>query len=178
MWDEGWGEGAPQSLPRATRVGPLIGPIHDEDDPSSGVLPEAEQRRIADRMAGRAVAADPYVAQRRGPPPWSRAEAPVDLPNPAFRDGSARAEAPTYAAEPEPPTQRVPREPLRPGPPEQYLPPHLRSEPRLMGQPPMAAPVLSRDDVHRMQSALYELGECRRLMEEVLAPRDTQRSGE
>ncbi|MET3352677.1 UNVERIFIED_ORG: DNA-binding transcriptional MerR regulator [Xanthobacter viscosus] len=178
VWDEGWGEGAPQSLPRATRVGPLIGPIHDEDDPSSGVLPEAEQRRIADRMAGRAVAADPYVAQRRGPPPWSRAEAPVDLPNPAFRDGSARAEAPPYAAEPEPPTQRVPREPLRPGPPEQYLPPHLRSEPRLMGQPPMAAPVLSRDDVHRMQSALYELGECRRLMEEVLAPRDTQRSGE
>ncbi len=178
VWDEGWGEGAPQSLPRATRVGPLIGPIHDEDDPNSGVLPEAEQRRIAERMAGRAVAPDPYVAQRRGPPPWSRAEAPLDLPNPSFRDGSTRGEAPAYAPEPEPPAQRVPREPLRPGPPEQYLPPHLRSEPRMAGQPPMAAPVLSRDDVHRMQSALYELGECRRLMEEVLAPRDGDRPGD
>uniref|UniRef100_UPI0037367E2F MerR family transcriptional regulator n=1 Tax=Xanthobacter autotrophicus (strain ATCC BAA-1158 / Py2) TaxID=78245 RepID=UPI0037367E2F len=178
VWDEGWGEGAPQSLPRASRVGPLIGPIQDEDDPNSGVLPEAEQRRIAERMSGRAVAPDPYVAQRRGPPPWSRAEAPVDLPNPSFRDGSARGEAPVYAPEPEPPAQRVPREPLRSGPPEQYLPPHLRSEPRMAGQPPMAAPVLSRDDVHRMQSALYELGECRRLMEEVLAPRDTERPGE
>ncbi|MDI4659154.1 hypothetical protein K9U41_22440, partial [Xanthobacter autotrophicus] len=179
VWDEGWGEGAPQSLPRATRVGPLIGPIHDEDDPHSGVLPEAEQRRIAERMAGRAAAPDPYVAQRRGPPPWSRAEAPLDLPNPAFRDGSARGEAPAYAPEPEPPAQRMPREPLRPGPPDQYLPPHLRSEPRMAGQPPpMAAPVLSRDDVHRMQSALYELGECRRLMEEVLAPRAAERSGD
>ncbi|UDQ88991.1 hypothetical protein LJE71_22715, partial [Xanthobacter autotrophicus] len=76
------------------------------------------------------------------------------------------------------PSQRLPREPLRPGPPEQYLPPHLRSEPRVVGQPPMAAPVLSRDDVHRMQSALYELGECRRLMEGLTGRRGEARTAD
>lgn len=65
-----------------------------------------------------------------------------------------------------------PPEPLRHGPPEQYLPPHLRSEPRLTGQAPSAAPVLSRGDVHRLQATLYELSECRRLMSDALGPHD------
>lgn len=60
--------------------------------------------------------------------------------------------------------ESVPREPHRPGPPEQYLPPHLRSDPRVAGAPPAPIPVLSRDDVHRLQATLYELGECRRLL--------------
>ncbi|OYW35119.1 MAG: hypothetical protein B7Z45_07000 [Azorhizobium sp. 12-66-6] len=60
--------------------------------------------------------------------------------------------------------ESAPREPHRPGPPEQYLPPHLRSDPRLVGAPPVPIPVLSRDDVHRLQATLYELGECRRLL--------------
>lgn len=79
---------------------------------------------------------------------------------------------------PEPPQEppaRAPREPLRHGPPEQYLPPHLRSEPRVVGHAPLVAPVLSRDDVHRLQSVLYELGECRRLVEGVLGARDEAR---
>ncbi len=60
---------------------------------------------------------------------------------------------------------RYPAPPRRQGPPEQYLPPHLRSEPRLAATPVHAPqPVLSRDDMHRLQSALYELGECRRLL--------------
>lgn len=180
VWDEGWGENAPQALPRATRVGPLIGPILEEEPASPhDVMPEDEQRRMADRMAGRPVAEPP--AQRRAPP-WVRSE-------PQAEHAPVRAEA--HVAEPAQRQQRepmsretmsretlsresLPREPLRPGPPEQYLPPHLRSEPRASGQPPMAAPVLSRDDVHRMQSALYELGECRRLMEGVLAGKDAR----
>lgn len=67
-----------------------------------------------------------------------------------------------------------PPEPLRHGPPEQYLPPHLRSEPRVVGQAPSAAPVLTRADVHRLQATLYELSECRRLMGEALNPRDAR----
>lgn len=59
----------------------------------------------------------------------------------------------------------MPPEPRRHGPPEQYLPPHLRSEPRLAAAVPHPPqPILSREDVNRLQAALYELGECRRLM--------------
>lgn len=61
--------------------------------------------------------------------------------------------------------RRMPPEPQRHGPPEQYLPPHLRSEPRLAAAPAHPPqPVLSRDDISRLQAALYELGECRRLL--------------
>ncbi len=64
-----------------------------------------------------------------------------------------------------------PPEPRRHGPPEQYLPPHLRSEPRLAAQPVHPPqPVLSRDDVHRLQATLYELGECRRILTTALDP--------
>ena len=164
--DEEWGEGAPKALPRATRVGPLIGPISEEGQ-DSFPMPEAEQRLLAERMASRGVAPAPSapapVAPPRQPPErsWSAPAAPVEE---------------VVARVPSEPGQRLPREPLRPGPPEQYLPPHLRSEPRVSGQPPMAAPVLSRDDVHRMQSALYELGECRRLMEGLIGRRSAARA--
>lgn len=64
---------------------------------------------------------------------------------------------------------RYAAEARRQGPPEQYLPPHLRSEPRMTAAPVHAPqPILSRDDMHRLQSALYELGECRRLLSESL----------
>uniref|UniRef100_UPI0037353F58 MerR family transcriptional regulator n=1 Tax=Xanthobacter wiegelii TaxID=3119913 RepID=UPI0037353F58 len=165
--DEEWGEGAPQALPRATRVGPLIGPISEEGQ-DGFPMPEAEQRLLAERMASRSIA----------PPPASPAPAPVaPARQQPERIWSASAPVEEVAARaPAEPGQRLPREPLRPGPPEQYLPPHLRSEPRVLGQPPMAAPVLSRDDVHRMQSALYELGECRRLMEGLTGRRGAARA--
>ncbi|QTL02618.1 MerR family transcriptional regulator [Aquabacter sp. L1I39] len=69
---------------------------------------------------------------------------------------------------------RVPRPEPRHGPPEQYLPPHLRSDPRLTT--PGAVPVLSREDVARLQGALHELGECRRLLDQVLDPEPGRRS--
>ncbi len=72
----------------------------------------------------------------------------------------------------------LPPEPHRPGPPEQYLPPHLRSEPRLTGSPLPPAPVLSRDDIARLQSTLYELSECRRLMGAVLPGDDPDDLGD
>lgn len=182
-WDAGWGDSPPQALPRATRVGPLIGPIQDEDELSEAPMPESEQRLLADRMADRP--ADRVAARGAGwPASHQETRPPAPSHQPAPRQpswGRPEMPAPSLGVEPpspgEPPP-RMPREPLRPGPPEQYLPPHLRSEPRVVGQAPFAAPVLSREDVHRMQSALYELGECRRLMESVLAPRGTAGGGD
>ncbi|TCT01553.1 MerR-like DNA binding protein [Aquabacter spiritensis] len=67
------------------------------------------------------------------------------------------------------PPDDEPPPPSRPdGPPEQYLPPHLRSAHYAAAHAPR--PVLSRDDVNRLQAALYELGECRRLIVSALAP--------
>lgn len=65
----------------------------------------------------------------------------------------------------------APPEPNRPGPPEQYLPPHLRSEPRMAGTPQPPAPVLTREDISRLQSALFELTECRRIIASLGVPR-------
>ena len=166
--DEEWGEGAPQALPRATRVGPLIGPISEEGQ-DGFPMPEAEQRLLAERMASRGVV-PPHAPSAPAP------AAPSHQPSERIWSAPAAPVEEVAARAPAEPSQRLPREPLRPGPPEQYLPPHLRSEPRVSGQPPMAAPVLSRDDVHRMQSALYELGECRRLMEGLTGRRGTARA--
>uniref|UniRef100_UPI003734F1AD MerR family transcriptional regulator n=1 Tax=Xanthobacter flavus TaxID=281 RepID=UPI003734F1AD len=171
--DEEWGEGAPQALPRATRVGPLIGPISEEGE-SGFPMPEAEQRLLAERMASRGLAPQPAAAAPAH-------AASVQPARPAAERTWAGPSVPAEEAAARPqaePSQRLPCEPLRPGPPEQYLPPHLRSEPRVVGQPPMAAPVLSRDDVHRMQSALYELGECRRLMEGLTGRRGEARTAD
>lgn len=56
--------------------------------------------------------------------------------------------------------------------PETYAPP--APDPRVM--PPMAGvqPILSRDDVHRLQAALYELGECRRLLNDVVEKKEPE----
>lgn len=178
--DEEWGEGAPQALPRATRVGPLIGPISEEGE-DGFPMPEAEQRLLAERMSSRSMASHPAA-----PPVASHGAAAQAAPVSPARQQSERGwsapaapvESPAAARPQVEPGPRLPREPLRPGPPEQYLPPHLRSEPRVVGQAPVAAPVLSRDDVHRMQSALYELGECRRLMEGLIGPRGAARTGD
>ena len=91
--------------------------------------------------------------------------------------GSARAAGPAFDPRTEAPPRRegaAPlRGPLRQGPPEQYLPPHLRSDPRMVVNPPaQPVPVLSRDDVHRLQATLYELGECRRLLTAASALKD------
>lgn len=171
--DEEWGEGAPQALPRATRVGPLIGPISEEGE-GGFPMPESEQRLLAERMASRGLAPQPAA-------PAQAHAASVQPTRPAAERTRAAPAVPVeevVVSQQAEPNQRLPREPLRPGPPEQYLPPHLRSEPRVVGQPPMAAPVLSRDDVHRMQSALYELGECRRLMEGLTGRRGEARAAD
>ena len=173
--DEEWGEDAPQALPRATRVGPLIGPIREEGE-DGFPMPEAEQRLLAERMASRGAAPSPQphsTQSHSAPPPATRQQRARGWSAPAGPVEDVAAVEPQAEA-----AQRLPREPLRPGPPEQYLPPHLRSEPRVVGQAPMAAPVLSRDDVHRMQSALYELGECRRLMEGLIGRRGEARTGD
>lgn len=161
-WSDAWGDAPPQTLPRATRVGPLIGPIDEEEPPH--LLPRHPQ-------PGPAPGINQRVDVEASSAPWSRPE-PSMIGPAAARPGApfASPEAP-QGAEP----ARAPREPLRHGPPEQYLPPHLRSEPRVVGHAPVAAPVLSRDDVHRLQSVLYELGECRRLVEGVLVTRDEAR---
>lgn len=105
-------------------------------------------------------------------PGWLRA--PVSRygegPQPPFADGSGQPHREGGAHDPRtaPPPEPARQGPAHQGPPEQYLPPHLRADPRAPGQPPMAAPVLSRDDVYRLQAALYELGECRRLMDDAL----------
>ena len=101
----------------------------------------------------------PAIVRRQGPEVIARQPVPAGAELPQERPQDHQ-ETPAMS--------RMPPEPLRHGPPDQYLPPHLRAEPRLSGQPPVAAPVLSRDDVHRLQAALYELGECRRLVDEAL----------
>lgn len=171
-WADAWGDAPPQALPRATRVGPLIGPIDEEEPPHP-----SDWRGAAAPLPS---SSRPDGEPPRRQPPWSRPEAPA-APPPA--PPSARLDARVQDYPPETPPAgeafaRAPREPLRQGPPEQYLPPHLRSEPRVLGHAPVAAPVLSRDDVHRLQSVLYELGECRRLMEGLVgAGEDAQDAG-
>lgn len=166
--------GAPAPAPR---VGPLRAPL-EEFDPEDVEFPvphwpnetpgpdrpPAEALRAGARTSGAAPASRAVAA--RTPAPWQQAardnnagrvasawqeDEAVDLPDDAGRG-----------------VAHMPRAPYRPGPPEQYLPPHLRAEPRLAGQPPVAAPVLSRDDLHRLRAALYELSECRRLMSDAL----------
>uniref|UniRef100_UPI00372D27A5 MerR family transcriptional regulator n=1 Tax=Xanthobacter nonsaccharivorans TaxID=3119912 RepID=UPI00372D27A5 len=177
-WADAWGDAPPQALPRATRVGPLIGPIDEEELPhptdwrgASAPLPSSARTE-----GGRGEAEAPRRA-----PPWNRPEPPAAPPPPPPQSARIDARAPDYPVESGPagePFARPPREPLRQGPPEQYLPPHLRSEPRVMGHAPVAAPVLSREDVHRLQSVLYELGECRRLMEGLVGAREEVRDAD
>ncbi len=157
------------------RLGPFLGPMeeYDPDEPETHATYRAElgDRRAAERHMER--------EPRRG----SRDERdyapePNREPRSRGRDGwdededeamPARVHRESGEGWREPPDDYLPPEPLRPGPPEQYLPPHLRSEPRMTGAPTPPAPVLSRDDISRLQATLYELTECRRLMAAVLA---------
>jgi DNA-binding transcriptional MerR regulator len=131
---------ARRSVPR---FGPFAGPPEEIAPAAPEPLSHARSDDAGPGPSGRAFDAETPAAA------WPR------------RAGAWHGYDPVEAASPRRP---APPEPLRHGPPEQYLPPHLRSEPRITGQPPGAAPVLSRADVHRLQAALYELTECRRLM--------------
>lgn len=159
--------------------------------PGGPPLPEPV-RRPPDAASPRWTAAPWEAAPAAAPsPPFADPRAPISAePIP----GWLRAPVPRYGEGQQPPivegagqprheggahdSRTPPPEPARQGPPiqgsplqgppEQYLPPHLRADPRAPGQPPVAAPVLSRDDVYRLQAALYELGECRRLMDDAL----------
>ena len=149
-------------LEPAPGLGPFSGPMEEYDPhalaqplPRSGVLRDPQHETHAefgwtsdaDWDGGAPSAQDPGAEHR------SQARQPR-------YDGAASGDP-------------APRGPLRQGPPEQYLPPHLRSEPRMIAHPPaQAMPVLSRDDVHRLQATLYELGECRRLLTAAGAPKD------
>lgn len=123
--------------------------------------------------------AEPQARDPRAAEPWTSADSPRTLhrgplrapPEEIFDDSGSDFEARDAFA---PDGTRVPRPEPRRGPPEQYLPPHLRSDPRLAA--PGAVPVLSREDVTRLQGALHELGECRRLLEQVLGPEAGRRS--
>lgn len=103
---------------------------------------------------------EPVLRRRVGPltGPFED-DGPEEIEDEDTGEWGERGGAPGYA----------PPEPRRQGPPEQYLPPHLRSEPRMTAAPAHPPqPVLSRDDMHRLQAALYELGECRRLLTSTL----------
>lgn len=128
--------------------------------------PPASAPRAADPWAG--SAADPWAGAESGRPHRGPLRAP---PEEIYEDGEGDFE-PREAYAPD--GTHVPRSDARRGPPEQYLPPHLRSDPRLAA--PGAVPVLSREDVSRLQSALHELGECRRLLDQVLDPSTGRRS--
>jgi DNA-binding transcriptional MerR regulator len=59
-------------------------------------------------------------------------------------------------------------------PPPEFAAPDIQPEPpvlparRLVPPPPGTPPPLSRDDLRRLQAALHELGECRRLLDTAL----------
>lgn len=121
-----------------------------EDDVISEPL-DARIRRLKEHAPREE---EPVLRRRVGP-----LTAPLEDLGPEEVEADGWAE-PAYA----------PPEPRRQGPPEQYLPPHLRSEPRMSAAPVHPPqPVLSRDDMHRLQAALYELGECRRLLGSAIA---------
>lgn len=183
----------PEAPPAPELEDPLL-PFFDDEPlaPPAEQISEPLEARIR-RMKERE---EPVFAQ---PPPVSPsypAEYPVHEPRQGEGWGGAEAARPVHRgplrAPPEevqddrmaeyeetrdtyaPDGTRVSRADPRRGPPEQYLPPHLRSDPRLSAAG--AVPVLSREDVTRLQGALHELGECRRLLDQVLDPETTRRS--
>uniref|UniRef100_UPI00372D6B95 MerR family transcriptional regulator n=1 Tax=Xanthobacter agilis TaxID=47492 RepID=UPI00372D6B95 len=134
---------APASEPAPRRVGPLTGPLEDDT---------------------------PVTLPPAGSGPWGRG-----LQQPAG-PRETRPPAPAAPAAPWHGQRGVFEEPAASAAPiDSYLPPHLRGEaPRVTGQGGVGQggvqPLLSRDDVHRLQAALYELGECRRLLRDVTEP--------
>ncbi|GGF60149.1 hypothetical protein GCM10007301_19840 [Azorhizobium oxalatiphilum] len=165
------------------RLGPLRGPLEEYDPAQEMPRPAGADHGLrADRRDH--YAADPrWPEQRPAAPPHDGRYTPAHgAPDHAAYGQRPREDRhPSYERRPEPQArsgagwepedaeswdgqQYTPPEPHRPGPPEQYLPPHLRSEPRLSGAPQPPAPILSRDDVSRLQAALFELSECRRII--------------
>lgn len=150
----------PEPAPVPELEDPLL-PFFDDDVRASedDAISEPLDARIR-RMKEHGVE-EPVLRRRVGPltGPFEDDSSGHD----AYDDGAGYA---PYGA---PQPGYAPPEPRRQGPPEQYLPPHLRSEPRLTAAPVHPPqPVLSRDDMHRLQAALYELGECRRLLKATL----------
>lgn len=122
--------------------------------------PEAPPRRVGP-LSGpieEDVPPAPLAPPTAGMGPWANsahgvAPRAAASPNPAFWQGREPFEAPA------------------PEPVDSYLPPHLRTDqPRPSGQGGVQ-PVLSRDDINRLQAALYELGECRRLLRDAVEPK-------
>lgn len=136
------------------RLGPLRGPIIEEEIPAPAPL------SVGVGMASGAAGMGPWSRNPQGgvireAPPAPVQPQPVAAQQPAWHGHRGAYEDPAAYAQ---------------APIDPYLPPHLRNEPqRPMGQGGVQ-PVLSREDVHRLQATLYELGECRRLLREVTEP--------
>lgn len=186
------------------RLGPFLGPMeeYDPDEPESHASYRAglEDQRAGERRAGRdpgqgrrpsddrPAAREPWSDPGRAADDWGYERASERDPRSRAWDsrpdddgdesGARRMARGAGEGWREPADDYLPPEPHRPGPPEQYLPPHLRSEPRMTGAPVPPAPLLSRDDISRLQAALYELSECRRLMGAVLADETDDTGGD
>lgn len=149
----------PEPTPVPELEDPLL-PFFDDEIMESGddAISEPLDARI--RRLKEHNVEEPILRRRVGP-----------LTGPFEDDAPDEIESPRESAGWDEREAYSPPEPRRQGPPEQYLPPHLRSEPRMSAAPAHPPqPVLSRDDMHRLQAALYELGECRRLLTSTLDP--------
>lgn len=133
--------------PAPPRFGPFTEPVVEEFD-----LPPVDMRRTPN---GRAVWEERANWEEEWPEPRSRAM--HNIPEPRME----RMPPPSPA-----PRMRYGIDPRDAEPAGSYAPHPARSDMRMPGQGVM--PVLSRDDIHRLQAALYELSECQRLMESVL----------
>lgn len=178
----------PEPAPLPELEDPLL-PFFDDEvlTPPENVISEPLNeriRRLKEHVPPPVHEYDTYYDPEPVPQPPRARMAPREDegPRPTGRVGPLTGVFPDDIAGPEPyarstygqeAEEHFPAEPRRQGPPEQYLPPHLRSEPRMTAAPVHAPqPILSRDDMHRLQSALYELGECRRLLTESLRSED------
>lgn len=139
---------APQAMPQPAapvRVGPLTGPMEEEPYGTGAGLPPAG---TAPWTAPSGV---PIDSRLQGPMPTPG----MPLPLPGASYGGPGGSYLGGGAWPI-------RDPYQASAAGRGMP--------AMQPMPMVQPVLSRDDVNRLQAALYELGECRRLMHEVVEP--------
>lgn len=172
-----------QRLPGASGAGVAMAPLGGV--PSQGAYPPSPY--------GADYPAD-YPADYQADP-WGRPLAAEPAPT-VPPQGAGRGPAEAQGAAPVPPPFWQGRDPFEtpaPVPIEPYLPPHLRAQPPVAPSAPSypspvtpaakgeGAPrnearstvsgtvhaVLSREDVNRLQAALYELGECRRLLRDL-----------
>lgn len=139
------GRAEPSPAPR--RFGPFTEPVVEEFD-----LPPVDMRRTPN---GRAVWEDRASWEDEWPEPRGRNERHVG------EQRTERMPPPSSA-----PRMRYGVDPRSAEPMGAYAPPPARADMRMPGHGIM--PVLSREDIHRLQAALYELSECQRLMKNVL----------